>query len=131
MRLLAVVLSLNRIGFGLAYLLRPGQAGRGWIGRAARDPATQVFIRGHGARDLALGAGGLVALAAGEQAARPWFAAQGVADATDLAATLAAKRRLPSGGRRFALAMAAASTLTATAAALGLGRRAHDRAPLG
>jgi hypothetical protein len=51
MRLLASLLSLNRIGFGLAYLLAPGRAGRGWVGRAARDPATQVFVRGHGARD--------------------------------------------------------------------------------
>jgi hypothetical protein len=123
-RLLAAALSLNRIGFGIAHLLRPGRAGQGWIGRAARDPATQVFVRGHGARDVVLGAGALSALAgSGERAARPWLTAQGVADATDLAATIVANGRLPGGGYRFALVMAGASTVVATIAAIGLGRR--------
>jgi hypothetical protein len=61
-RVLAAGLSLNRVAFGLAYLLLPARAGEGWIGRAARDPATQVFARGHGARDIALGAGALAML---------------------------------------------------------------------
>lgn len=127
MRLLAIALSLNRIGFGLAYLVRPAQAGQGWIGRAAKDPATQVFARGHGARDLALGAGALVALArGGKRAARTWLVAQGIADAVDVGSTLAAGRRLPASGRRFALAMAGASTAVATAAALWLDRSAPD-----
>lgn len=129
-RLLAIALSLNRIAFGLAYVLRPGEAGKGWIGRAAKDPASQVFARGHGARDIALGAGSLTALARdGEHAARPWLAAQGLADAADVVATLAAGGRLPRGGRRFALAMAGVSTAVATAAALGLGRVPPTGAP--
>jgi ferritin-like metal-binding protein YciE len=123
MRALAMLLSLNRIGFGLAYLFAPGRAGLGWIGRSARDPATQVFVRGHGARDLALGAGALGTLArSGERAASPWFVAQGIADLADVAATVSASGRLPRSGQRFALVMAGASALAATVAAVGLGR---------
>jgi hypothetical protein len=124
-RLLATALSLNRIAFGLAYLVAPARAGRGWIGRAARDPATQVFVRGHGARDVALGTGGLAALftgrARGPGAARAWMAAQAVADASDVFATLAARRRLPRKGVRFALVVAGASTAIAAATAAALG----------
>ena len=123
MRVVAFLLSLNRICFGLAYLVRPGRAAQGWIGRTARDPAAQVFVRGHGARDIALGAGALMTLArGGEQAARPWLAAQGAADLTDVAGTIAAGGRLPRSGRRFALLMAGASTLAGTVSAVGLGR---------
>ena len=42
-RWLGVRLSLNRIGFGLTYLLHPARGGRAWIGRAAGDPATTVI----------------------------------------------------------------------------------------
>jgi hypothetical protein len=129
MRLLAALLSLNRIGFGLAYLWRPGRTGRGWIGNAARDPATQVFVRGHGARDLALGVGALAALArSGDEAMRPWMAAQCVADLADVGATIAANRRLPPSGYRFALLMAGASTVVGAATAAGLRRPKAERA---
>jgi hypothetical protein len=122
-RLLATGLSLNRIGFGLAHLLAPGGAGRGWIGRAARDPATQVFVRGHGARDVALGAGALAALARGETAqACGWMSAQALADGADVVATVVARPRLPSSGFLFALAMAGGSTAVAAASAALLGR---------
>src|ERR671930_1120575 len=96
LRLLAGALSLNRIGFGIAYLVAPGRYGRGWIGRAARDPATQVFTRGHGARDVALGAGALANMIRGDDTgARAWFAGQALADASDVVATLVAGKRLP------------------------------------
>jgi hypothetical protein len=122
-RLLATALSLNRIGFGLAYVLAPGRAGRGWIGRAARDPATQVFVRGHGARDVALGAGALVTLVQRRTpVARLWLAGQALADGSDVVATLCARRRLPRKGFRFATAMAGASTAIAALSSLLLER---------
>jgi hypothetical protein len=115
---LAAGLSLNRIGFGLAYLVAPARAGKGWIGRAARDPATQVFARGHGARDIALGAGALGTLVRGQpRHARDWMCAQALADGADLVATLASRPRLPSSGFRFALLMAGGSTAVAIASA--------------
>jgi hypothetical protein len=123
-RLLATALSLNRIAFGLAYALIPERSARGWIGRVSRDPAAQVFVRGHGARDVALGVGALVPLIRGdERAARPWMAGQALADGSDIAATLAAGKRLPRSGARFALTMAGVSTAVATGTAATLGRR--------
>jgi hypothetical protein len=117
-RALAAGLSLNRVGFGLAYLVVPARAGQGWIGRAARDPATQVFARGHGARDIALGAGALATLVRRQPChARDWMCAQAIADGTDVVATLAARQGLPSGGFRFALFMAGGSAAVAAASA--------------
>jgi hypothetical protein len=117
-RALAAGLSLNRVGFGLAYLLAPARAGKGWIGRAARDPATHVFARGHGARDIALGVGALGVLVRGEPGrARDWMCAQALADGTDLVATLASRRRLPSSGFRFAMLMTGVSTAMAVVSA--------------
>src|SRR4051794_38690841 len=118
-RLLSGLLSLNRIGFGAAYLVEPARFGRGWIGRAARDPAAQVFIRGHGARDVALGAGSLATIVRGDgRRARQWMTAQALADASDVVATLLARRRLPASGSRFALVVAGISTTVAAAGAL-------------
>jgi len=122
-RVLGAALSLTRVGFGAAYLARPGPAGRGWIGRVARDPAAQVAMRGLGARDLALGAGGLWALGRGDEiAARRWLTGQALADGADVFSTLVARRRLPAAGFRFALAMAGGSTAVAVASAALLAR---------
>jgi hypothetical protein len=122
-RLLATALSLNRIGFGLAYVLAPARAGRGWIGRAARDPATQFFVRGHGARDVALGAGALVTLVPRQTpAARLCLAGQAIADGSDAVATMRARRRLPRKGFRFAMAMASVSAAIAALSSLLLER---------
>jgi hypothetical protein len=118
---LAGALSLTRIGFGVAYLVRPGQAGRGWIGRVARDPAAQVGMRGLGARDLALGAGALAALGARDaRTARRFLVAQTLADAADVFATVAARKRLPDKGFRFALAMASGSAAVGAVSAATL-----------
>jgi len=128
-RPIAIALSLNRVAFGCAYLLAPARAGRGWIGRAARDPATQVFVRGHGARDLALGAGAISTLVPRHApSASAWMAAQAVADASDVAATLAARRRIPSSGFRFALGMASVSTAIAAMTSVLLERNARELA---
>jgi hypothetical protein len=123
-RLLAGTLSLNRIAFGFAYLVAPARFGRSWIGRVAKHPAAQVFTRGHGARDVALGVGALVPLIRGnEEAARPWMVGQALADGSDVAATLAAGKRLPRGGARFALVVAGVSTAVGAGTAAALGRR--------
>jgi hypothetical protein len=124
---LAVGLSLNRLGFGLAYLIAPARAGKGWIGPAARDPATQVFVRGHGARDVALGAGALATLARREpHRARDWMSAQLLADGADVVATLASRRRLPDSAFRFAFAMTSVSAVVAAASAVLLALAGRD-----
>jgi hypothetical protein len=125
-RILSGALAVNRIVFGASYLVRPASAGPSWIGRAARVPGAQVMIRGQGARDVALGAGALWALARHDGSARAWMAAHALADGADTVATWVARGRLPAQGRR-ALAIGAGSTAVALLGAAGLGRR--DTAP--
>ena len=117
-RALATALALNRCAFGLAYLAAPARAGRGWIDRDAERPPTEVMIRGLGARDLALGLGALRALLDDQGSPRPWLAAHALADAADLAATLAARDALPRRNLLFASGMAGTSTAIAIAGAL-------------
>ena len=120
-RLLGGGLAINRAAFGLSYVLRPQSAGPTWLGRAARRPATKVMTRSQGVRDVALGAGALLALGRGDTAdARIWLAGHALADATDLVATWLARRRLPKRGSRIALTAAALSTAVAAGAAAGL-----------
>jgi len=110
---LARGLAINRIAFGLGYIAAPERTGKGWIGKPAEKGGTTVLTRALGARDLVLGAGALWAMQRRPESARPWFAAHAVADATDLAATVAARDSLPRSGFRFALAMAGVSTAIA------------------
>jgi hypothetical protein len=63
-RLLAGGLAVNRVAFGASYLARPRNAGKSWIGRAARKPGAEVMVRSRAASPkrrarLALGAAGL------------------------------------------------------------------------
>ena len=130
-RILAAALSLNRIAFGANYLLRPATAGPTWIGRrTARTTGGRLMTRSQAARDIGLGAGSVWALAHGrDREARRWMSAHALADGVEVAATRAARRRLP-GRRRTPLAIAGASTAVAllAAARLGRGADARDRA---
>src|SRR3954453_3945693 len=121
---LAAGLAGNRTLFGANYLIKPKQARISWIGRAARKPGARVMIRSQGARDVALGAGALRALARGEdRELRAWATAHAACDGVDLAATWAARDRLPKRGARLAMGIAGASTLVGAGAAVGLGTR--------
>jgi hypothetical protein len=112
-KLLAGALAANRVAFGIGYLIEPRRTGRGWIGPRAEERPATVLTRALGARDLALGAGALLAMRETPRAARPWFAAHALADGVDLAATVAAREGLPRSGYQFGLGMAAASTAVA------------------
>jgi hypothetical protein len=118
---LAAALALNRAAFGVNYLLRPEQARKSWIGRAANKPGAQVIIRSQGVRDVALGIGALRALARGDALElRVWVAGHAVCDLTDLVATWNARSDLPRRRARLAMAIAGASTVVGGAAAVGL-----------
>src|SRR3954453_24107143 len=110
---LAKGLAANRILFGLGYIAAPQQAGRPGVRNVAKKGGATVLTFRLGARDMVLGAGALWAMRSGSHAARPWFAAHAVADATDLAATVAARDALPESGFRFAAAMAGVSAAIA------------------
>jgi hypothetical protein len=113
---LAPGLAINRISFGVGLMLAPGLYARSWVGSAAAGAdTTKVLAPALGARDLALGVGGVLALRAGDvDRGRRGFAAQGVTDAVDLLATIAA-RDVPLPARIFAGTMAAGSTAIAAA----------------
>jgi hypothetical protein len=119
---LAIAQARGRMAFGAAFLAAPGLAARAWVGDDARRPGAKVLCRALGARDLALGAAGLLAERDGDRrwAARA-FAAQGFADAVDFAA-LAATPRLPLASRLFGIAMAGGSAAVAAAYAARLAR---------
>jgi hypothetical protein len=118
---LAIGLAVNRVGFGLNYLLRPQQARTSWIGRAAKKPGTQVIVRSQGIRDVALGAGALYAAARGEAGElRAWVAGHALSDLADLVATWLARDDPPKRRAKLAMAIAGVSTLAGAAAAAGL-----------
>jgi hypothetical protein len=132
MRAFAAMLSLGRVLFGVAFIARPELLDRGWIGRKARLPGVQVLSRAVGARDLAVGAGGLQAAARGDGSAGPWLAAAATCDAVDFGATWAAGRAIPGEARRNVLAIAGVFGLLSAVAAAGSGRaRLSDGRPDG
>jgi hypothetical protein len=121
MRGLVRNLAIGRIVFGAAMLLQPERAVRGWIGASpAGKPGTQTVTKAFGARDLALGAGTLAALARGD--ARDWVAAAGACDVVDLLATLRGEE-LPRSGRLIVGALAS-SAIAVSAAYLAAGSKA-------
>jgi hypothetical protein len=113
-RTLAAGLAVNRILFGAGFLLSPEKTAKSWIGPVAASGGGGVMIRAAGARDLALGAGALVALRRPTDA-RPWFAAHLVSDAADVLATWAARRELGAARSVYAIFMGGASTAIAAA----------------
>ena len=121
MRILAGLISFGRFLFGVAFIAQPGIMERGWIGKQARLPGAQVLSRAVGARDLALGLGGLQAVARGDGSARPWMAAQATCDMVDFGATLAAGRGIPRQARAGVLAIAGVFGLLSAIAAAGSG----------
>jgi hypothetical protein len=125
MRILAVLISVGRLLFGVAFIAEPKLMERAWIGKQARLPGAQLLARAVGARDLALGLGGLQALSRDDGSARPWLAAAAVCDAVDFGATWAAGRGIPRQARSGVLAIAGAFSLLSAIAAVGLGRSGH------
>ena len=122
MRILAGLISLGRFGFGVAFIADPKLMERAWIGKQARLPGAQLLARAVGARDLALGLGGLQALTRDDGSARPWLAAAAVCDAVDFGATWTAGAGIPRQARSGVLAIAGVFSLLSAIAAVGLGR---------
>jgi hypothetical protein len=128
MRILAGLISLGRFLFGVAFIAEPKLMERAWIGKQARLPGAQLLARAVGARDLALGLGGLQALTRNDDSARPWLAAAAVCDAVDFGATWTAGRGIPRQARSAVLAIAGVFSLLSAIAAVGLGRSGQAEA---
>ena len=103
-------LALSRVAIGATLVVAPERVTEGWIGRDAERPGARVLGRAVGMRDLALGAGALVALRRGDSA-WGWLAGAAAADAADFGATVAAGRRLPALGRYAVPAIAGGSAV--------------------
>lgn len=115
-RQLMRALAAGRIVVGVALVALPRTAGKQWIGDPALDRSVTAMTRAMGIRDLALGAGTLRALGAGDPA-RSWVLLGGMSDAVDLVGTGLAMRSI---GLRRALPVmvvaAGAATLSLLAA---------------
>ena len=132
LRLWPWVVAGGRVMLGLVAMTKPELPTRPWIGGAlAGDRRVHVLARALGGRDVALGAGALWALrrassrqetvAPGSvETAIAWTAAGALADAVDVAATLASWRSLPHVGR-LAVMAAAGGAVAVTAVGLGSG----------
>ena len=53
---LGTTLNVGRIAYGIAAVVSPTKAAKGWIGRAAKQPSVHPMTRAFGIRDVALGA---------------------------------------------------------------------------
>lgn len=105
----AAVLCL-RVSYGVALIAAPGRLALRWLGESANDAPVQVPLRGLGTREVVLHGGALIALRNGT-ALRPWLAASIAGDLTDVIATAAGRRRLPSGSPLATLAVGGGSAL--------------------
>jgi hypothetical protein len=126
MRILAGLISLARFCFGVIFISRPKIMDEAWIGRQARLPGAQVLARGVGARDLALGLGGVQAAVRNDGSTRQWLGAAAICDAVDFGATWVAGRRIPRSSRTTVLGLAAGGTVLSLLAAIGASRNGHE-----
>jgi hypothetical protein len=127
MRALAGSISFGRLLFGIAFIAQPKLMERAWIGRQARVPGAQVLARAVGARDLAVGLGGVQAVARDDGSAAPWLGAAAICDAVDFGATLAAGRRIPKQPRAGVLVIASVFCLLSALSGAALARSGTGR----
>ncbi len=112
-RRLAQALAGLRGLIGVVAFLAPARALKPWVGEGAgSDAGGRLLGRALGGRDVALGAGALLALNY-DTPVRGWIEAGGLADTADAVATLVAFRRLPKGTRLYVLALTLAAVATA------------------
>lgn len=111
-----------RIALGVSAVVSPRLAATPWVGWSTTEPAGTVLGRAAGARDIALGAGALIAVRQGAQVERTWVALAAFCDVVDAATTVAHWRRLPSPGRLLVGAAAAGAAVVGAAAAARPGR---------
>ena len=111
----ALGVAAGRTALGLYALARPGPISRSWLGQHVDGVTAPLFGRTLGARDLALGAGAVWALASrpGDRPVVAAFVAAGaMADLTDAAVTFAGWRNLPSPWKQVTAAAALGSGVT-------------------
>jgi hypothetical protein len=109
----------GRVAVGSALIAAPGRVAPTWLGPMGRDEGAQFFCRLVGVRDVVMGAGVLAAMAGGGPV-RGWLLAGAVADAADMAGTLAVADRLPRTSTAATLALTVGGVVLGLAAAAKL-----------
>ena len=110
---LGTTLNVGRIVYGLAAVVAPTKAAKGWIGRAAGQPAVHPMTRAFGIRDVALGAATIGALQAGGPSgtgARMLLGLGVMVDAVDAVSGRLSRNDLPKPSLIYAVAGGAAVT---------------------
>ncbi len=114
-RLLAQVIAAGRVLTGITLFVSPTRVTKHWVGAdEGVRTGTRVLAMGLGGRDIIIGAGALMALKEGGDAAKPWLLGSALADLMDLAGVLRSAGELPSG------AVAGTVAVAGGAAAAGL-----------
>jgi hypothetical protein len=108
-------IAAGRIAIGIAMLFAPRRATRGWLGDRDIGAGVSLLSRAFGAREVALGAGTLQALASGGPV-RPWVMAGIVSDGLDATASLLAAPQIGVGRALMNGAVASSATAAGIAA---------------
>lgn len=112
----AIALFASRIAYGLTLMLVPERITKRWLGEDRNTDAAKVALRGLGAREVVLHAGGLIAAQRGTPM-RPWIGASIAGDLVDIVSTAAGRGGLPEHAAPATLIVAGASA--ALSAAVG------------
>jgi len=105
----ARMLLVARVAIGSACFLFPRKAVQVWTGEQQGPGTAAMAVRALGARDVAIGMGGLRALEDGDSPSR-WLEAGALSDAADTVGALAVGRRLGKMRRLVFVATAASAT---------------------
>jgi len=105
----ARMLLVARVAIGSACFLFPRKAVQVWTGEQQGSGTAAMAVRALGARDVAIGMGGLRALEDGDSPSR-WLEAGALSDAADTVGALAGFRRLGKMRRLVFVATAASAT---------------------
>ncbi len=104
-RNLTLAIAGARVALGVVAMVNPSLVARPWIGEVANTTGSKVLGRALGGRDVALGAGALLAARKGGQL-RGWVEAGALADLVDTLTTIGLLDRLPRRGRWLVLVAA-------------------------
>ena len=121
----ARVLAAGRIAIGAGLVVAPRLTLATWIGRAAAGRATAPVGRALGVREIVLGGMALHTLDHPQVGVR-WLRTLAACDASDLVATLVARRALPAPARLFVGALAATGAVGQAWAAQRLAASSTD-----
>lgn len=95
-----------RVAYGAALLVAPQKVVKSWLGPTG--DATEVALRGLGAREVGIHSAGIVAVLSGADV-RPYLAVSIAGDLSDIASTAIGRRGLPSGSAPKTAAVAGGS----------------------